>query len=85
MPFPSLEEIADNTPMFTETPDGLMLIAQVVRANVIAIGEEPDAKAIYVLTLARIGRILSTLGAKLTEARLQIINLEMKSSSARLH
>jgi len=37
------------------------------------------------LTLARIGRILSTLGAKLTEARLQIINLEMKSSSARVH
>lgn len=85
MPFPSLEEIADNTPMFTETPDGLMLIAQVVRANVIALGEEKGVPPICILTLARIGRILSTLGAKLTEARLQIINLEMKSSSARVH
>ena len=85
MPFPSLEEIADNTPEYTETPEGLMLIAQVVRANVIALGEEKNIPPIAILTMARIGRILSTLGAKLTEARLQIINLEMRSGSARIH
>ena len=85
--YPSLKEIADDPVKYLATPDGMLEVAAVVRANIIAISEEKAIPSWLVVVIAQIGMILAELGKQLANERLAVLVLTMDANTptARMH
>jgi len=84
--YPSLEEISKDPVKYLSSPDGMLEVAAVVRANIIAISEEKAIPTWLVVVIAQIGMILAELGKQLANERLAVLTLTLDSDSPpRLH
>jgi hypothetical protein len=81
---PSLAEISADPAKYLSGPEGMLAVAAVVRANIIAVGEEKAVPPWLVAVMAQIGMILAEMGKQLANERLAVIALTI-DTPPRMH